>query len=148
MKKTGKITHNCLITYTHTHVCTQTPLSFNDAMRAWKGNTVGISWVWKKHFFLLWQTKSGMCYEEDEEETACISSFFFYPSSLLALLSAVLTARQVQRAQEPSLLQTKKPSERGRVLPKPITGQSWPDSGCLPINVSYRAFTLSYNILK
>lgn len=43
-----------------TDICTQTPLSFNDAMRAWKGNTVGIAWVWKKHFFLLWQTKSAM----------------------------------------------------------------------------------------
>lgn len=162
MKKHGKITHNLLSMCMHTHMCTRTPLSFNDAMRAWKGNTVGIVWVWKKHFFLLWQTKSGAM-----KMTGALLPFlldlpsshsFFFLLSLLALLSAVLNVAQVQRAHRPSLLQTIRPSEWGRVLFLSISSQSqlpakasptsWPQSGCLPISVSHRALTLPYNISK
>lgn len=137
---------------------TITPLSFNDARRAWKGNTVGMAWVWKKHFFLLWQTKSGMSYEGEEGSLLpfplLLWLLFFTLSLSLYSSSAVLNAGQVQRAHRPSLLQTKQWNEWGRVLFLPISSQgqlpakasptSWPHSGCLPISVSHSAAPSHY----
>lgn len=97
----------------HTDIYTQTPLSSKDATRAWKGNTVGIAGVWKKHFFFCCDRQNLACAIKRRGGYCfflpCLfSSDSFFTVSLLALLCAVLNAGQVQRAHRPSLLETQK----------------------------------------
>ena len=147
-------------THTTFYLHTQTPLSFNDAIRAWKGITVRLACNWKKQFFsavmgknLAWALKLPF-----PPPSPFPLLYFFYYLFPLALLSAVLNAGQVLRAHRPSLLLTEKSSEWGRVLFLPISSQSqlpaktsptcWPHSGCLPILFCHSALSQYSTIFR
>lgn len=112
-------------------------------MRASKACTEGITWVWKKHFFLLWLTESCLCYEKVRSCPSFPLSLFF-TLSLLASLSAVPNAGQVQKVHRPSPLQSESRVKEDdccffcHSAANTFSRQtSWPHSDRLPMNASH-----------
>ena len=95
----------------------------------------------KEHFFLLWQTKSGMCYERRGSYSFPWSSFF----SPFTVLAATLNAGQVQRVHRPNLWQTEKLSEEEKVLLLPSSSQSQLSAKAFPTHWPIQVFCQNYD---